>query len=141
MPNAALRPCTYAGCTNLVKHGRCPDHRQAEPDYHKPEHQRLYNTAQWERMRRMQLACQPWCEDCIEQGLFTPACDVDHVEPHRGDPVKFYTGKLRSLCHSCHSRKTQQELHGVGAEKVFNRGAASGRGLPHEKISQCGESG
>ncbi len=37
---------------------------------------------------------------------------ADHVEPHRGDPVKFWEGRLQSLCKPCHDRDKQREENG-----------------------------
>ena len=110
MPTSALRPCSYPGCTNLVRSGRCELHPVQVVDQHHSEHQKLYNTAKWDRLRRLQLSKQPWCEECLRANIYTPATDVDHIEPHRGDPIKFYTGKLQSLCTPCHSRKTAGEV-------------------------------
>jgi hypothetical protein len=30
---------------------------------------------------------------------------VHHVEPHDGDPIKFWYGKLESLCRPCHEKE------------------------------------
>ena len=136
MPSAAMRPCSYPGCTNLVRSGRCAQH-PLQDMYHRPDHQRLYNTRRWKKLRLAQLTRQPWCEVCLRANIYTPATDVDHVEPHRGDANIFFTGALQSLCHTCHSSKTASEVWGgVGAgQKDLTWGAASGRGLPREKNS------
>jgi 5-methylcytosine-specific restriction enzyme A len=107
MPQSAMRPCSYPGCNTLVKHGRCAQHAAAA---HVPEHQGLYNTQAWKRIRANQLADHPWCAECEQHGLYVPATDVDHIEPHKGDPKRFYAGPFQSLCHSCHSRKTAKEV-------------------------------
>jgi len=37
-----------------------------------------------------------------------PATDVDHVQPHEGDLMRFWQwDNLQPLCATCHSRKTQ----------------------------------
>lgn len=111
MPDTALKPCAYPGCPRLVARGYCDIHRRCQPDYHKPDHQRLYNTARWKQLRRRQLAYQPWCADCLTEGYYVQATDVDHVKPHKGDERLFYdANNLQSLCHVCHSRKTAEEL-------------------------------
>jgi len=112
MPLRSLRPCAYPGCIALVRWGRCDEHRDAVLTARDPERQRLYDR-QWQRVRRAQLAREPWCADCLRANVYTPATDVDHVVPHRGDQVAFVTGELQSLCHSCHARKTQQEMQGA----------------------------
>src|SRR3989304_544110 len=122
MPTSAPRPCSYPGCSNLVRSGRCELHPMQVVDQHNPEHQQLYNTRRWKMIRRLQLSQHPWCEGCLRANIYTPATDVDHIEPHRGDPARFYTGKLQSLCVPCHSRKAAPELvlssKGSGAENV-----------------------
>lgn len=110
MPLSAMRPCSYPGCSVLVRSGRCDAHKTPEIDYHDPESQRLYKTARWQQIRRIQLSKEPWCQECMRQEIYTPATDVDHVKPHRGDPRRFYGGPFQSLCHSCHSRKTAKEV-------------------------------
>lgn len=54
----------------------------------------------------------PVMSQCHEQGLATPAKQVDHVVPHKGDPVLFWDeeGNWQSLCASCGSRKSQAGL-------------------------------
>lgn len=146
MPQRALQPCAYHGCPTLVTSGYCTTHRPmrgAEVNYHDRESQRLYSTVRWQRRREQQLSTQPWCEECLRANIYTPATDVDHVLPHRGDEELFFTGKVQSLCKNCHSRKTISEVNGrkgKGDKKVLNTGDASAAGGPHEKISQYGES-
>jgi 5-methylcytosine-specific restriction protein A len=115
MPLSPLKPCAHPGCPELVRSGRCESHaqqRRVEQDrvYRDAESKRMYNSARWQMRRRLQLAAEPWCRECLAEGNYTPARQVDHIEPHRGDPVKFYTGPLQSLCDSCHSRKTAKEV-------------------------------
>lgn len=110
MPLSALRPCSYPGCFNLVRSGRCELHPY--PDAHDPESQKLYNTRRWKRIRVAQLTKEPWCADCLKDNRYIPATECDHITPHRGDPMKFYKGPFQSLCHYCHSRKTAQEVFG-----------------------------
>ncbi len=111
MPYAASRPCSYPGCTTLVRFGRCLEHMLPEVSYHNPQAERLYNSAMWRRLRQAQLRQYPWCAECLRANIYTPATDVDHVTPHRGDAMLFFTGKLQSLCHVCHSRKTAEEVN------------------------------
>lgn len=114
MPYSALKPCSYPGCPNLVKHGHCDIHRGTEIDRHNQDWQRLYGTTRWKMIRRIQLTRQAWCEDCLRVDIYTPATDVDHKERHEGDLVKFFGGPVQSLCHSCHSTKTASEVFGQG---------------------------
>jgi 5-methylcytosine-specific restriction endonuclease McrA len=61
-----------------------------------------YQIEKWRKRRRLQLRTEPLCAYCLKRGLVVPADIADHVEPHRGDPIKFYTGRLQSLCKPCH---------------------------------------
>lgn len=68
-----------------------------------------YKLARWLRIRDKQLADEPLCRMCLAEGRVTPATVCDHVEPHRGDPIKFWAGPFQSLCGSHHSRDKQGE--------------------------------
>ena len=77
-------------------------------------HQRLYSTARWKATRKHQLSIEPLCRMCREDGRYTPATVVDHIEPHKGDIAKFYGGPFQSLCKLHHdSTKQAQEKRGV----------------------------
>lgn len=124
MPKAALRPCKYPGCPELVESGYCEKHAEIVAEMRRgsnvrdPKVHRLYGTRRWEQMRKRQLSKQPWCEECLKAGIYTQATDVHHVEVHGGNEYKFYNSPLQSLCHSCHSKITVAEVRGRGAEKV-----------------------
>jgi hypothetical protein len=45
---------------------------------------------------------------CEAKGLVVAAEIADHIEPHKGDPFKFWFGKLQSLCLNCHNAEKQQ---------------------------------
>jgi 5-methylcytosine-specific restriction protein A len=143
MPKNPVKPCKYPGCSSLVDQGYCDSHKGMAPVVRDAPTQGLYGTRRWKSIRVLQLAKEPWCAECLRANIYTPATDVDHVERHHGDPIKFFFGKRQSLCHSCHSRKTAGEVgfssEGRGAEKVFTRGSNSAQGHPYEINSQCGE--
>ena len=134
MPDGMWKTCSYPGCTELTRGGRCARHKKPEyQDFQRdPERQRLYGTAHWKRIRKAQLSAHPWCEYCLAAGRYTPATDVDHEERHEGDPEKFFSGPFQSLCHACHSRKTAQEVgfssQGEGGQKSFDLGGTQRRG-------------
>lgn len=116
MPTSALKPCRYPGCPELVRSGYCATHTQlrtAEENrlYHDdPQIKALYNSNAWKRIRIAQLAREPWCAECLKQGIYTVATDIDHVQPHHGDRSLFFKGPFQSLCHVDHSRKTAGEV-------------------------------
>ena len=108
MPGRFARQCSHPGCTALVYQGnRCAAHVEV---YHDQNYRAWYRSPEWARIRKQQLLEQPWCEDCRAAGKLELATDVDHVIPHRGDRNIFMSGPFRSLCHSCHSKKTVREV-------------------------------
>jgi len=118
MPMRAMRPCSEPGCVELIREGQyCEAHfiSHSHNDIPKvrkyPERQRLYDR-HWQRRRVRQLAKYPWCQDCLEQNIYTPAVDVHHEERHMGSRVVFIRSPLRSLCKHHHGQRTAQEVGG-----------------------------
>jgi 5-methylcytosine-specific restriction protein A len=68
---------------------------------------RVYDKAQWKRLRLLKLRASPLCEDCRAAGVVRPATVVDHVVPIKfgGERFPGLEG-LRSLCAACHGAKT-----------------------------------
>jgi 5-methylcytosine-specific restriction protein A len=86
-----------------------------------PEFKRWYKTSRWQKLRARQLRLEPLCRMCKPRA--TPATVCDHVERHRGDPVKFWAGPFQSLCKPCHDRDKQTiERGGVVKVPVGNDG-------------------
>jgi hypothetical protein len=73
------------------------------------EYRKWYKTARWRSLRIAQLTARPLCRYCQDQGHVTPATICDHAEPHRGDPVKFWSGPFISLCKPHHDSSKQSE--------------------------------
>lgn len=48
-----------------------------------------------------------------------PATVCDHVDPHRGDEVKFFSGPFQSLCADCHDTDKQRIERGGKARPVI----------------------
>jgi 5-methylcytosine-specific restriction enzyme A len=69
-----------------------------------------YQLECWRKQRRYQLQLEPLCQQCLKERRVTPATQVDHIRPHRGDWNEFRTGALQSLCADCHVRKTNAEM-------------------------------
>lgn len=71
-----------------------------------------YGTVRWKAIRQAQLDYQPLCEMCLADEIVTEARVCDHVEPHRGDEVRFWSGPFQSLCeHHHNSAKQREELN------------------------------
>ena len=115
MPTIPLRPCRKPGCLELVPGGYCEAHTPKRTDSRSAEAKawhRLYLLPIWtEDLRPTQLLKEPFCEECAKQGRRVWATDVDHRREHKGDMAIFVDrSNLRSMCHSCHSRKTAKDL-------------------------------
>jgi len=88
--------------------------RQQDREQGRAAAQAMYNTSRWRKLRARQLETEPLCRMCQAQGLVTEATVCDHVEPHRGDEVKFWAGPFQSLCRDHHNgAKQRQEQRGV----------------------------
>lgn len=68
---------------------------------------KLYTQRRWRKLRARQLAREPLCRMCLVDGRVTAATICDHVEPHRGDMMKFWAGPFQSLCAEHHNRVKQ----------------------------------
>ncbi len=64
----------------------------------------------WEKARLVQLAREPLCRFCAEQGRVTAADCVDHILPLASRPdLRLVPANLRSLCTPCHNAHTARE--------------------------------
>jgi len=115
MPTKPKHPCQHPGCTALISSGAyCPEHTPRRTGGRASAASRGYGRA-WQRESKHYLASHPWCAECRRQGRQTPATEVDHIVPHKGDCRLFWDrGNWQSLCHSCHSAKTAREDGGFG---------------------------
>ena len=87
---------------------------------------RLYDKRRWRRRSRQFLAEHPLCRFCEQQGRVTLARVVDHIEPHRGDPEKFWDqANWQPLCKTDHDA-AKAELERTGKLRGCD---ASGRPL------------
>jgi 5-methylcytosine-specific restriction protein A len=121
MPLAPKRPCGKAGCPVLVDGRYCDRHqpRRVRPQYPRESACRRGYDRQWQKERAAHLAANPLCVHCLARGRTTAASIVDHIIPHRGDPVLFRDPANRqSLCKTCHDIKTASEDGGFGNERI-----------------------
>ena len=80
-------------------------------------HKDIYNTARWQRVRRLKLRETPLCEYC--PGVCRKvATEVDHYVAIEDGGAPYDLANLRSACKPCHSRKTAhgERLHGCNAD-------------------------
>ena len=79
------------------------------------EYHRLYKTGAWKKLRAKKLKAHPLCELCLNDSFGaeqTRATIADHIKPHKGDHVLFFSYKnLQSLCKKCHNRKSRRERY------------------------------
>jgi 5-methylcytosine-specific restriction protein A len=123
-----VHPCARPGCPALLEIGRtyCDEHARAkyaaETARRGSPSARGYGRA-WNRRRKLFLERYPLCGDrpggqapvmseCRAIGRLTPATQVDHVRPHKGDPGLFWDelGNWQGLCASCGWKKTAAGL-------------------------------
>lgn len=123
MTKAFKQPCQHPGCRDyaLPKAKYCAKHQEQ----HKRElrardakrgtrTERGYSNV-WLKSAKVFLAQHSLCAECLKQGRTTPATEVDHIVPHKGDQKLFWdVNNWQSLCHECHSRKTATEDGGFG---------------------------
>jgi 5-methylcytosine-specific restriction protein A len=119
-----MRFCLQPGCPAKVQRGYCQAHTRRKEQQRGNSNARGY-TWQWSKpggtakrfLDRFPICGMrpggqaPVMSQCHVDGLRTPATEVDHVIPHRGDPALFddLDGNGQALCRSCHARKSQTE--------------------------------
>ncbi|BET98202.1 HNH endonuclease [Xenorhabdus taiwanensis] len=111
MPWHPLKRCTYPGCNQRVKSGRCEQHRREinrQQDKQRGSRRERGYTPAWDKYRLQFLKANPLCVHCLKQDNYTPATVVDHIIPiNGGSDVLFWpASNHQSLCHSCHNTKT-----------------------------------
>jgi 5-methylcytosine-specific restriction protein A len=81
-----------------------------ELDRQRPSAARRGYGPRWRRARATYLARHPLCVPCASAGRLARATVVDHVVPHRGDPVLFWDEtNWAPTCKPCHDAKTARE--------------------------------
>ena len=91
MPRKPKRPCRYPGCPKLCDSGvYCKEHAEYSSDRMRGNAAERGYDGKWRSARALFLKKNPLCVKCRENGKLTPATVVDHIIPHRGDPVLFW---------------------------------------------------
>lgn len=109
MPRKPKKPCSHPGCPRLTDDCYCEVHRIQHRGDRESSSRRGYN-GKWQRARERFLRKHPLCVKCMEQGRYVKATVVDHIRPHRGDPVLFWDeNNWQPLCKPCHDSKTWNE--------------------------------
>ena len=111
MPSRPNTPCRHPGCAALVPYGTkyCDVHKPMHPEEVRSAESRGYGRA-WQKARKQYLEAHPLCVECMKEGRYVRATDVDHIKPHRGDRSLFWDrSNWQALCHRHHSIKTKRE--------------------------------
>ena len=111
MPYKPKVPCSHPGCGVLVPSGHkyCDEHRSSHPEENRSSGSRGYGS-RWQKARKTYLQTHPLCVECMKEGKYIKATDVDHIVPHRGDQSLLWDrSNWQPLCHRHHSIKTRRE--------------------------------
>ena len=66
--------------------------------------------SKWRKARERFLKCHPLCVQCQREGRLVKATVVDHIKPHRGNPILFWDERnWQPLCKHHHDVKTMTE--------------------------------
>ena len=109
MPMKPKKPCRHPGCPKLTDGLYCEEHEALHRGDRASSSKRGYNR-QWQKARARYLKAHPLCVQCLKEGHAVTATVVEHIRPHRGDPVLFRDEKnWQSLCKPCHDNKPWNE--------------------------------
>lgn len=109
MPRKPKKPCKHPGCPNLTEGFYCEEHESLHRGDRAGASNRGYNR-KWQRSRERFLRKNPLCVECQKEGKYVKATVVDHIVPHRGDPVLFWNeSNWQPLCKHHHDSKTMTE--------------------------------
>lgn len=76
--------------------------------------QSFYHSRAWKACRHSYLQLHPFCEDCLQRGIYIPAEHVHHMiwltdENYLDPAVSLNHANLRALCIDCHNRQHAAE--------------------------------
>jgi len=104
-----MKPCKHTGCPKLTDGNYCKEHEAIHRGEGASAASRGYNS-RWRVARSRYLKAHPLCVRCKEESKLTKATVVDHVKPHRGDPILFWDeDNWQPLCKHHHDVKTMTE--------------------------------
>ena len=124
MPQQPKRPCSRAGCRRLVGRKGCDCGKAQTQDYDRKREnstKRGYGY-RWRKVRLVHLRMEPLCRFCDAEGMTVGATEVDHIVPIREGGAHFDHDNLRSLCKSCHSKRTARDNGSFGRRRRKGEG-------------------
>jgi len=107
MPMKPKRACGYPGCPNLTAEYYCPEHAALRAKQYE-QNGRQYRSSdrygrRWRKIRNLYISQHRLCEECLKNGIYTPAQHVHHIKPLAEGGTHDFSN-LMSLCISCHDR-------------------------------------
>ena len=89
----------------------------------------IYNSREWKELRIAKLrSTKGLCEECMKQGIVTPAHCVHHIVPietartkDEMKPLAFDINNLRALCFASHARSHKEK--GSNTAKIVRQRA------------------
>jgi hypothetical protein len=69
----------------------------------------FYDSTEWRSLRAYKKQLNPLCEDCLRKGILRDMKVVDHIIPIAQGGAALDMDNLRSLCESCHNRKSNKD--------------------------------
>lgn len=106
-----LRTCLVCGELIDIRDYRA--HRARHTDDARPSSAARGYHDGWPAIRAEHLLIEPWCRFHLGRGEQVEATEVDHIISRRRGWTDEHSN-LRSLCKSCHSRRTAIEQSGWG---------------------------
>ena len=119
--------CNAPGCTELIsmKERYCEKHtqgkiyessRQYDTTKRNKFHDQFYHSKEWKSMRNLVMFDHGGlCTQCARLDMTVPADVVDHIIPISVDwDQRLNRDNLQPLCHSCHNKKTQNDIKTYG---------------------------
>ena len=86
-----------------------------------PEIANKYKSKRWQKLRKLKLYINPFCERCSRNGIYNSAYIIHHKEyitdlNYLDDNIFYNLDNLESLCLKCHN----QEHFGDEEEYIFD---------------------
>lgn len=101
------RPCSHPGCPKLTNERFCEEHKKEEARryerYDRNKDSRKRYGKVWKVIRDKYTSSHPFCERCLESGVYTPAEHVHHIKP-LSQGGTHDESNLKSLCRACHGK-------------------------------------
>lgn len=88
--------------------------RREGDDLKRKKRMKIYTSRKWRAMSEWYIKCHPFCEKCLQKGLYVPAVDVHHKDSFtKYDGLEMIAktydpNNLMALCKRCH---TEIHLH------------------------------